>query len=165
MSLITPAFGLFFWMTVVFLIVLVILKKWGFPVIVNMVNERKEYIDSSLAKAHEATEKLANIQKEGEALLQAAREKQAQILKEAKDTHDAVVAKADADAREQANKLLSEAKAQIENEKASAIREIRAQVAELSVQIAEKVVRQNLSSDKAQMQLIDKLLDEVSVTK
>ncbi|MBR2184210.1 MAG: F0F1 ATP synthase subunit B [Prevotella sp.] len=165
MSLITPAFGLFFWMTVVFLIVLVILKKWGFPVIVNMVNERKEYIDSSLAKAHEATEKLANIQKEGEALLQAAREKQAQILKEAKETHDAVVAKADADAREQANKLLSEAKAQIENEKASAIREIRAQVAELSVQIAEKVVRQNLSTDKAQMQLIDKLLDEVSVTK
>ena len=165
MSLITPAFGLFFWMTVVFLIVLVILKKWGFPVIVNMVNERKEFIDSSLAKAHEATEKLANIQKEGEALLQAAREKQAQILKEAKETHDAVVAKADADAREQANKLLSEAKAQIENEKASAIREIRAQVAELSVQIAEKVVRQNLSTDKAQMQLIDKLLDEVSVTK
>ena len=165
MSLITPAFGLFFWMTVVFLIVLAILKKWGFPVIVNMVNERKEYIDSSLAKAHEATEKLANIQKEGEALLQAAREKQAQILKEAKETHDAVVAKADADAREQANKLLSEAKAQIENEKASAIREIRAQVAELSVQIAEKVVRQNLSTDKSQMQLIDKLLDEVSVTK
>jgi F-type H+-transporting ATPase subunit b len=152
-------------MTVVFLIVLVILKKWGFPVIVNMVNERKEYIDSSLAKAHEATEKLANIQKEGEALLQEAREKQAQLLKEAKETHDAVVAKADADAREQANKLLSEAKAQIENEKASAIREIRAQVAELSVQIAEEVVRQNLSSDKAQMQLIDKLLDEVSVTK
>ena len=165
MSLITPAFGLFFWMTVVFLIVLAILKKWGFPVIVNMVNERKEFIDGSLAKAHEATEKLANIQKEGEALLQAAREKQAQILKEAKETHDAVVAKADADAREQANKLLSEAKAQIENEKASAIREIRAQVAELSVQIAEKVVRQNLSTDKAQMQLIDKLLDEVSVTK
>ncbi len=165
MSLITPAFGLFFWMTVVFLIVLAILKKWGFPVIVNMVNERKEYIDSSLAKAHEATEKLANIQKEGEALLQAAREKQAQILKEANETHDAVVAKADADAREQANKLLSEAKAQIENEKESAIREIKAQVAELSVQIAEKVVRQNLSTDKAQMQLIDKLLDEVSVTK
>ena len=165
MSLITPAFGLFFWMTVVFLIVLAILKKWGFPVIVNMVNERKEFIDGSLAKAHEATEKLANIQKEGEALLQAAREQQAQILKEAKETHDAVVARADADAREHANKLLSEAKAQIENEKASAIREIRAQVAELSVQIAEKVVRQNLSTDVSQMQLIDKLLDEVSVTK
>ena len=95
--------------------------------------------------------------------MQEAREKQAEILKEAKQTHDSIVSKADADAREQANKLLAEAKAQIENEKSAAIREIRAQVAELSVQIAEKVVRQNLSSDKAQMELIDKLLDEVSV--
>ena len=163
MSLITPDFGLFFWMAVVFLCVLAILWKWGFPVIVNMVNERKAYIDGSLQKAHEATEKLANIQKEGEALLQEAREKQAEILKEAKQTHDSIASKADADAREQANKLLAEAKAQIENEKSAAIREIRAQVAELSVQIAEKVVRQNLSSDKAQMELIDKLLDEVSV--
>lgn len=163
MSLITPDFGLFFWMAVVFLCVLAILWKWGFPVIVNMVNERKEYIDSSLRKAHEATEKLANIQKEGEALLQQAREEQASIIKEAKAAHDSIVAKADADARAQANKLLSDAKAQIEAEKAVAIREIRAQVAELSVQIAEKVVRQNLSTDQAQMKLIDKLLDEVSV--
>ena len=161
MSLITPDFGLFFWMAVVFLCVLAILWKFGFPVIVSMVNERKAFIDGSFQKAHEATEKLANNQKEGEALLQQAREQQAQILKDAKATHDAVVAKADADAREQANKLLSDAKAQIENEKAAAIREIRAQVADLSVQIAEKVVRQNLSNDKAQMQLIDKLLDEV----
>lgn len=163
MSLITPDFGLFFWMAVVFLCVLAILWKWGFPVIVNMVNERKEYIDSSLRKAHEATEKLANIQKEGEALLQQAREEQASIIKEAKAAHDSIVAKADADARAQANKLLSDAKAQIEAEKAVAIREIRAQVAELSVQIAEKVVRQNLSTDQEQMKLIDKLLDEVSV--
>ena len=75
------------------------------------------------------------------------------------------MSKADADAREQANKLLAEAKAQIETEKSAAIREIRAQVAELSVQIAEKVVRQNLSNDKSQMELIDKLLDEISVDK
>lgn len=165
MSLITPDFGLFFWMAVVFLVVLGILWKFGFPVIVKMVNERKEYIDSSLQKAHEATEKLANIQKEGEALLQEAREKQAEILKEAKATHDSIVAKAETDAREHANKLLAEAKTQIESEKASAIREIRSQVAELSVQIAEKVVRQNLSNDNAQMELIDKLLDDVSVGK
>ncbi|MCQ2242853.1 MAG: F0F1 ATP synthase subunit B [Bacteroidaceae bacterium] len=161
MSLLTPDFGLFFWMTVVFLCVLGILWKWGFPVIINMVNERKEYIDGSLKKAHEATERLANIQKEGEELLREAREKQASILKEAKETHDTIVAKAESDAREQANKMIAEAKSQIEAEKAAAIREIRSQVAELSVQIAEKVIRQNLSSDKAQMQLIDKLLDEV----
>lgn len=161
MSLLTPDFGLFFWMTVVFLCVLGILWKWGFPVIINMVNERKEYIDGSLKKAHEATERLANIQKEGEELLREAREKQASILKEAKETHDTIVAKAESDAREQANKMIAEAKSQIEAEKAAAIREIRSQVAELSVQIAEKVIRQNLSNDKAQMQLIDKLLDEV----
>lgn len=161
MSLLTPDFGLFFWMTVVFLCVLAILWKWGFPVIINMVNERKEYIDGSLKKAHEATERLANIQKEGEELLREAREKQASILKEAKETHDTIVAKAESDAREQANKMIAEAKSQIEAEKAAAIREIRSQVAELSVQIAEKVIRQNLSNDKAQMQLIDKLLDEV----
>ena len=165
MSLITPDFGLFFWMAIVFLVVLALLWKWGFPVIVNMVNERKAYIDESLKKAHEATEKLANIQKEGEALLQEAREKQADILKEAKTTHDGIVAKAVADARERANKMIADAKAQIEAEKASAIREIRSQVAELSVQIAEKVVRQNLSNDSAQMELIDKLLDDVSVDK
>lgn len=165
MSLITPDFGLFFWMAVVFLCVLAILWKFGFPVIVNMVNERKAFIDGSLKKAHEATERLANIQKEGEALLQEARERQAALLKEAKETHDAIVAKAEGDAREQANKLLADAKAQIEAEKSAAIREIRTQVAELSVQIAEKVVRKNLSNDAAQMALIDKLLDEVSVEK
>ncbi len=165
MSLITPDFGLFFWMAVVFLCVLAILGRWGFPVIVNMVNERKAFIDGSLQKAHEATEKLANIQKEGEALLQEAREKQAEILKDAKTTHDSIVSKAETDAREQANKLLADAKSQIEAEKAAAIREIRSQVAELSVQIAEKVVRQNLSNDNAQMELIDKLLDEASVEK
>ena len=161
MSLLTPDFGLFFWMTVVFLCVLAILWKWGFPVIINMVNERKEYIDGSLKKAHEATERLANIQKEGENLLREAREKQALLLKEAKETHDNIVAKAESDAREQANKMIADAKTQIEAEKSAAIREIRAQVAELSVQIAEKVIRQNLSTDAAQMKLIDKLLDEV----
>ena len=83
MSLITPGFGLLFWMTVVFLVVLFVLWKWGFPVIVKMELDRKDYIDSSLKKAHEANERLANIQKEGESILQEAREKQALILKEA----------------------------------------------------------------------------------
>lgn len=165
MSLITPDFGLFFWMTVVFLCVLGILWKWGFPVIVNMVNERKEFIDGSLKKAQEASERLANIQKEGETLLQQAREQQMAILKDAKETHDAIVAKAEGDAREQAAKLLADAKAQIEAEKSAAIREIRTQVAELSMQIAAKVVRKNLSDDASQMQYIDTLLDEVSVEK
>lgn len=162
MSLITPDFGLLFWMAIVFLVVLGILWKFGFPVIVNMVNNRKAYIDESLRKAHEANEKLANIKAESEVLLQEAREKQAQILKEAAATRDAIVQKAQDKAHEEGNRLLSEAKIEIENQKRAAISDIRKQVATLSVEIAEKILREKLSSDKTQMDLIDRMLDEIS---
>ena len=165
MSLITPDFGLFFWMAVVFIIVLAILWKWGFPTIVNMVNSRKEFIDDSLRKAHEANERLANIQKEGEAMLQNAREKQAQILKDAADTRDEIVVKAQEKATNEGSRLLNEAKAEIEVEKQNAIRDIRTQVAEISVQVAEKIVREKLSSNESQMELINKLLNDISVGK
>lgn len=162
MDLLIPSTGLLFWMALTFLIVLGILWKFGFPVIVNMVNERKAFIDDSLRKAHEANEKLANIQKEGESILQEAREKQAQILKEAAATRDAIVEKAQAKAREEGARLLNEAKAEIESEKQAAISDIRKQVATLSVEIAEKVLREKLGNDKAQMDLIDRMLDDVS---
>ena len=149
-------------MTVVFLVVLFILWKWGFPVIVKMVDERKAFIDESLKKAHEANERLANIQKEGESILQEAREKQAQILKEAAETRDAIVEKAQDKARSEGARLLDEAKAAIEQEKKAAIADIRQQVATLSVEIAEKVLRANLKDDKSQMDLIDRMLDDVS---
>ncbi len=150
-------------MTVVFLVVLFILWKYGFPVIVKMVDERKAFIDESLKKAHEANERLANIQKEGESILQEAREKQAQILKEAAETRDAIVEKAQDKARSEGARLLEEAKAAIEQEKKAAIADIREQVATLSVEIAEKVLKQNLKDDKSQMDLIDRMLDDVSV--
>ena len=162
MSLITPGFGLLFWMTIVFLVVLFVLWKWGFPVIVKMELDRKDYIDSSLKKAHEANERLANIQKEGESILQEAREKQAQILKEAAETRDAIVEKAQEKARVEGARLLDDAKAAIEQEKTAAIADIRKQVATLSVEIAEKVLRQNLQGDQAQMDLINRMLDDVS---
>ena len=162
MDLLIPDSGLLFWMTVVVLIVFVILRKAGFPVITKMIEDRKAFIDESLKKAHEANEKLANIQKEGESILQEAREKQAAILREAAETRDAIVEKAQDKAREEGARLLSDAKAQIESEKQNAIREIRGQVAELSVQIAEKVLKAKLPDDKAQMDMINRLLDEVS---
>lgn len=162
MSLITPDFGLFFWMAVVFIIVLLILWRYGFGVIVKMVNDRKAYIDESLRNAHDANERLANIKIESESILQEAREKQAQILKEAAATRDAIVEKAQEKAREEGNRLLSEAKAEIESQKQAAIGEIRAQVAELSVKVAEKVLRKELGDDGKQMDLIDRLLDEIS---
>lgn len=164
MDLLIPDSGLLFWMTLVFVIVFLILWKWGFPIIVKMVNDRKAYIDESLHKAEEANEKLANIQKEGELLLQQAREKQSAILKEASATRDAIVEKAESKAREESARIISDAKAEIQSEKQSAIRDIRNQVAELSIQIAEKVLRQRLSNDEEQNELIDRLLDEVSST-
>lgn len=163
MDLLMPSTGLLFWMTIVFLIVLCILGKWGLPAITNMVKERKAFIDDSLRKAHEANEKLANIQKEGESILQEAREKQAAMLKEATDTREAIVAKAQEKAKEENARIVNDAKAEIANEKQQAIREIRAQVAELSVKIAERIVREKLSDDDKQMELINKLLDEVAV--
>ncbi len=162
MDLLIPSTGLLFWMTLTFLVVLFLLWRYGFPVITKMVNERKAFIDDSLKKAHEANEKLANIQKEGESILQEARERQAQILKEAAETRDAIVEKAQEKARVEGARLLNEAKAEIESEKQNAIRDIRAQVAELSVQISEKILRQNLHSNKEQMDLINRLLDDVA---
>ncbi len=162
MDLLIPSTGLLFWMTIVFLIVLAVLWKWGFPAITKMVKERKDYIDDSLRKAHEANEKLANIQKEGESILQEAREKQAEVLKEATATRDAIIAKAENQAKDRSAQLINDAKAEVEQEKQQAIREIRGQVAELSVKIAEKIVMQQLATDDKQMELINKILDEVA---
>ena len=161
-AILTPDFGLFFWMLIAFLVVFVLLAKFGFPVITGMVEERKNYIDESLRKAHEAQERLANIEKEGESILQEAREKQAQILKEAAETRDAIVEKAQEKARAEGARLLDDAKIAIEQEKKAAIADIRAQVATLSVEIAEKVLKQNLKDDKSQMDLIDRMLDDVA---
>ena len=161
-AILTPDLGLLFWMLLAFLVVFFVLAKFGFPAIVNMVSERKRYIDESLQKAHEASERLENIRQEGEAMLQEAREKQAQILKEAAETRDAIVEKAQDKARSEGARLLDEAKAAIEQEKKAAIADIRQQVATLSVEIAEKVLREKLKDDKSQMDLIDRMLDEVS---
>ena len=165
MDLLIPSTGLLFWMSLTFLVVLCILWKFGFPVITNMVKERKAFIDDSLRKAHEANERLANIQKEGESILQEAREKQAQFLKEAAETRDSIVEKAQEKARQEGARLLSDAKAEIEQEKKAAIADIRKQVATLSVEIAEKVLKQNLQGDKAQMDLINRMLDDASLNK
>ena len=152
-------------MLLAFLVILFVLGKYAFPAIVNMVDNRKKYIDESLQKAHEASERLENIRQESEAILQEARAQQAQILKEAAETRDAIVQKAQEKAKSEGARLLSEAKAEIEGEKQQAIRDIRAQVAELSVQVAEKVLREKLSTDAEQMKMIDRLLDDVTAEK
>lgn len=161
-SILTPDFGLLFWMFLAFLVVFGVLATFGFPAIIKMVEGRKQYIDDSLRKAHEASERLDNIKQEGDAILQEAREKQAQVINEAAVTRDAIVEKAQAKAHEESARIISDAKAQIENDKQNAVRDIRTQVAELSIQIAENILREKLSLNDMQMEMIDRLLDEVS---
>ena len=160
-SILTPDFGLLFWMLVSFLVVFLLLAKFGFPAIIKAVEERKNFIDESLKKAHEANEKLAGIQVESERILREAREKQAQIIKEAMATRDGIIQDARDKAQLEGRGLLEEAKKQIEAEKEVALRDIRAQVAELSVQIAEKVIRRELQHDAEQEKFIERMLEEV----
>lgn len=162
-SILTPDLGLLFWMLLAFLVVFFVLAKWGFPAIINMVDNRKKYIDESLEKAKQAASQLENIKQKSESLLQEAREKQASILKEAAATRDAIVEKAQDKAREESVRILGEAKAEIENQKQAAISEIREQVAILSVEVSEKILRKKLSTDEAQMDYINQMLDEVTL--
>lgn len=161
-SILTPDLGLLFWMLLAFLVVFGVLARFVFPLIINLVDGRKKYIDDSLRKAHEASERLENIKQEAESIMQEARERQSLLLKEAAETREAIMIQAREKTQEESSRLLSDAKKQIEQEKENAIRDIRTQVAELSVQVAEKVLREKLSSDEVQMNMINKLLDEVS---
>lgn len=165
MPLLTPDGGLVFWMLVAFGIVFFVLAKFGFPVITDMVDKRKQYIDDSLQAAREANEKLAHIKKESESILAKARDEQASILREAVETRQRIIDEAKDKARLEGGRLLEEARGQIQKEKDDAIRDIRKQVAELSVGIAEKILRQNLDSGQKQNGMIERLLDEVPDTK
>jgi len=162
MSLLIPESGLFIWMLLAFLVVFFVLAKFGWPIITKMIDDRAQYIDESIAKAKEANEKLEKIQEETAAMLKEAQEKQSAILAEAVNMRNQIVEKAKTEATIAGQKLLEEAKQQIEVEKEDAIRDIRRQVGLLSVEIAEKVLRQNLKDDKAQMAMIDRMLDEMN---
>ena len=137
------------------------MKKFGFPVIIQMVDQRKDFIDQSLQKAHEANERLAGIQQEGEKILAEARQRRAEILQQAKETGDSIVNDARKKAEAEGAKLLEDAKAQIAVEKENALRDVRQTVATLSIGIAEKVMRQKLTADDEQQKLIERMLKEV----
>lgn len=165
MSLLTPDFGLLFWMIVSFGIVFFILAKFGFPVITKTVSDRKEYIQNSLDAAQKANEQLATIQQKSEELLNSAKAEQVKILKEAAETRDRIIAEAREQARLAGQKELNTIRQQIEAEKVQAISEIRSQVADISVNVAQKVLRNSLKDPKEQMSMIDRLVDEALVSK
>ncbi|MBR5300912.1 MAG: F0F1 ATP synthase subunit B [Bacteroidales bacterium] len=162
MNLMLPDSGLLFWMTIIFAIVFFILAKFGFPIITGMVDKRAKRIDEAIAAARKAEESLAGLAQEQERLLSEAKTEQARILQEAAAQRDAMIAQAQEQAREEAKKIMEEAKARIQEEKESALRDVRNEVALLSVTIAEKVVRKELSTEKGQMELIDRMIEDLS---
>lgn len=165
MALLLPESGLLFWMLLTFGIVVLILAKFGFPIIIQMVEERKKYIDESLLAAKQSYEQLDAIKAEGIAIVDEARKEQANILKDATQMRDQLIKEAKDKALVEASKIIDEARKQIIAEKEDAIRDIRRQVAALSVDIAEKVLRGQLDKKDEQMVMIDRLLDEINVSK
>lgn len=160
MSLVTPDFGLLFWMVVVFAILLAILAKLGFPVITGMVGKRQDRINDSIRLAREAERRVKELSAEHERMIEDARKEQARILREAAAARDATVGQARERARKEADKILADARAEIASEKEAALHDIRRQAAVLSVEVAEKVLRDRLSRDDAQLALIDRLVEE-----
>lgn len=163
--LLKPEFGLVVWMLICFGIVFLILAKYGFPIITKMVEDRKNHIQDSLDAAQKADEQLATIKQQSEEILSSAKAEQVKILKEAADTRDRIVNEAREQAKIAGAKEMTEIKKQIQAEKDQAIRDIRRQVAELSVDVAEKVLRDSLKDPKEQMSMIDRLVDEAMVSK
>ena len=160
MNLITPDFGLLFWMVVIFGIVFFLLAKFGFPIITDMVDERSAKIAKSLKDADEIEARMAAWKVEQAQMLEQARREQSAILKEATETKARIVSDAKAQAKAEADKMLADAKLQIAAEKESALRDVRKEIALLSVQVAEKVLRHELSDEGSQRAFLDKLVDE-----
>ena len=160
MALLTPDTGLLFWMLISFGLVFFVLAKFGFPIIIKMVEERKEYIDNSLKSAKEANERLAGIKEESDRILAQAKEEQLQILKDASEARAEMIKEAKLQAAAEAEKIVKDARLIILKEKDDAIREVRSQVAELSIGIAEKILRKNLDDKPAQLELVNKLIEE-----
>jgi len=162
MSLVTPDFGLLFWMVLIFGIVFLILLKWGFPAITGMVEKRNAHIAESLKMAAEAQQRMAELSAEQAKMIEQTKQEQAKILKEAAKARDEILAKAKEDAAAQTSKMIAAAKSDIDNEREAAMLDIRRQVSVLAVEVAEKVLRKELKENAAQMALIDKMVDEVA---
>ena len=162
MSLITPDFGLLFWMVVIFGLVFFLLAKFGFPVITNAVQKRSDHIAESLQAAQQAEERLAGMAEEHARMIEETRLEQSRILKEASESRERIIAQAKEDAAAEAAKLLDHAKVEIAAERESAIRDIRRQVAMISVEVAEKIVRKDLEGEDGQLSMIDRMVEEAS---
>jgi F-type H+-transporting ATPase subunit b len=163
MELIKPDFGLIFWMSISFLTVLFILGKFAWPMILKSLKEREESIANALNAARKAKEEMAALKSDNEKLIMQARAERDLLLKEARDTRDAIVAEAKNKAQAEANKILAQSRETINNEKVAALSELKNQVAAMSIEIAEKILKQELSNDEKQKNLMENLIKDISL--
>lgn len=163
MELVKPAIGLVFWMLLGFSIIFFILWKFAFPAILKGLKDREQGIQDALDAAKKAREEMSGLKAENERILQEARNERDQMLKEAREAKEAIVTEAKTKAQQEADRLLAIARESIHNEKMAAVTELKNQIATLSIEVAEKLIRENLSSDEKQKELANKLVSEVKL--
>jgi F-type H+-transporting ATPase subunit b len=161
MELITPGIGLLFWMLVMFSIVLFILKKFAWKPILKALKDRETSIRDALMSADTAKKEMEKLKADNEVILAEARVEKEKIVQEARQIREKIIGEAKNEATEEAKKLLKSARIDIENEKVAAIQEVKNKVAELSIDIAEKILREKLADTAEQRSMIDRLVKEV----
>ncbi len=163
MNLVTPDIGLLFWMLLSFSIVLFLLKKYAWKPILEALQDREQSIQDSLDQAENARKDIEGMKADNERILQEARNERDIMLREARETKDSIVGEAKDAAKKESDGLLERARAEINTEKLAALAELKGHVADLSIEIAEKVLKEKLSDDEQQRKLVDRLLDEVEM--
>ena len=163
MDLITPEIGLFFWQTIVFLVLLFLMAKFAWKPILSSVRDREQSINDALASAENARKEMQNLKSDNEQLMKEARAERDAILREARELKEKVITDASDEAKVKADKIVADAKRSIELEKQSAMAELKNHVAELSVEIAEKIVRKELSGKNEQHQMIEKMIGDAKL--
>ena len=163
MDLVTPDIGLIFWTTVSFAILYFILAKFAWKPILGAVNEREESIKAALAAAAKAKEEMVNLKADNEKILNEAKLQRESLLKEAREIKSKIIADAESEATEKANKLVEAAKTAIENEKSAAMKELQNTVVDLSLNIAEKLLSKELDNKEKQLDNIQDILDRTKL--
>ena len=157
------SFGLFFWQLLIFIFLVLLLKKFAWKPILDAVNERESSIKDAMSEADKARNEMAAIKESNQKVLKEARAEREALLKDARNTGAEIVAQAKTDAKNEANKIISQAQEAIQNEKRAAVSELKNQVAQISLEIAEKVIDTELANKDKQAQLVDKLLKDSSL--
>lgn len=163
MELVTPNLGTIFWMVIIFGVVAFVLKKFAWRPILNALYEREESIESALNAAEKARQEMASLKAGNEQLLAEARKEKEAILREAMNLKDNIIGEAKEKAAAETQKSIDYARQQIESEKAKAINEMKQQMTEISLMIAEKIIRKEMADSQQQQEMVNKLINEIKL--